>query len=84
MVLGCESCCDLLTTRVWSYAANLWIRLNCYSGMYDVQINEEFDSQDIIIQVYPSEVTLEGVLTRNQTTTYLQYMTSLYTQWQRA
>ncbi len=47
-----------------------------------MQINEEFDTPEIIIQVYPMEQVLEGVLTRNQTTTYLQYMSSLYTETQ--
>ena len=33
----------------------------------------------IILQVFPQEVQVQGVLTANQTTTYLQYMSSLYT-----
>ena len=47
-----------------------------------MQINEEFDSKLIIIQVFPMEQELEGVLTQNQTTAYLQYMSSLYTETQ--
>ena len=44
-----------------------------------LQINEEYDTPEIIIQVLPLEVQIQGVLTYNQTTTYLQYMSSLYT-----
>lgn len=34
----------------------------------------------MIIQVFPEEQQLEGVLNQNQTTTYLQYMSSLYSE----
>ena len=44
-----------------------------------MQINEEFDSPESIKQVYPDEQLLEGLLNQNKTTTYLQYMSSLYT-----
>ena len=44
-----------------------------------MQINEEFDSPEIIVQVYPQEQLLEGVLNQTESTTYLQYMSSLYT-----
>ena len=45
-----------------------------------VQVTDEFGSQmQIILQVFPLEVQIQGVLTPNQTTTYLQYMSSLYT-----
>ena len=44
-----------------------------------VQINEEFDTPQIIIQAFPLEVQFQGVLTFNQTATYLQYMSGLYT-----
>lgn len=33
----------------------------------------------IILQVFPLEVQVQGVLTVNQTTQYLQYMSTLYT-----
>ncbi len=44
-----------------------------------VQINEEYDTPQVIIQAFPLEVQFQGVLTFNQTTAYLQYMSSLYT-----
>ena len=44
-----------------------------------MQVNEEFDTPTIIVQVFPWEVQFEGVLTVNQTSVYLQYMSSLYT-----
>ena len=47
-----------------------------------MQINEELESPQIIIQVYPMEAELVGILTVNQTLTYLQYMSSLYTETQ--
>ncbi len=37
-----------------------------------------YNDPTIIIQVFPLEVQWQGVLTHDQTTTYLQYMTSLY------
>jgi len=44
-----------------------------------MQINEEYDTPEIIIQVFPLEVNFEGVLTPNATTDYLQYMAAVYT-----
>ena len=44
-----------------------------------LQITETYDMPEIIIQVFPLEVQNQGVLTFNQTTTYLQYMSALYT-----
>jgi len=44
-----------------------------------MQINEEYDTPEIIIQVFPLEVNFEGVLTPNATTNYLQYMAAVYT-----
>ena len=45
-----------------------------------MQITAEFGHQmQIILQVFPLEVQIQGVLTANQTTSYLQYMSSLYT-----
>ena len=44
-----------------------------------MQVNEVYNDPTIIIQVYPLEVQLQGVLTHAQTAIYLQYMTSLYT-----
>lgn len=45
-----------------------------------MQITDEYGSQmQIILQVFPLEVQIQGVLTANQTTSYLQYMSSLYT-----
>ena len=44
-----------------------------------LQINEEYDTPEIIIQVFPLEVQFEGVLTVNATAYYLQYMTAVYT-----
>ena len=44
-----------------------------------MQTNEEYDTPEIIIQVFPLEVNFEGVLTPNATTDYLQYMAAVYT-----
>ncbi len=44
-----------------------------------MQINEEYDTPEIIIQVFPLEVNFESVLSFNATTEYLQYMASVYT-----
>ncbi|KAA6417546.1 MAG: hypothetical protein FRX49_12479 [Trebouxia sp. A1-2] len=43
-----------------------------------MQINEDFNSPETIVQMYPQEQLLEGVLNQNKSTTYLQYMSSLY------
>ena len=44
-----------------------------------MQLTEEFgDQMQIILQVFPAQQQNVGVLTPNQTVTYLQYMTSLY------
>jgi len=55
------------------------LRTVCSRLLLDMQINEDFDSPEIIVQVYPQEQLLEGVLNQNESTTYLQYMSSLYT-----
>lgn len=45
-----------------------------------MQITDEYgENMQIILQVFPLEVQVQGVLTVNQTTQYLQYMSSLYT-----
>lgn len=46
-----------------------------------LQINSEYNKPEIILQVFPSEVTV-GVLTRAETANYLQYIRSLYNQTQ--
>ncbi|KAL3146173.1 hypothetical protein ABBQ32_002883 [Trebouxia sp. C0010 RCD-2024] len=44
------------------------------------EITDEYgENMQIILQVFPLEVQVQGVLTVNQTTQYLQYMSSLYT-----
>lgn len=40
----------------------------------------EYNTPEIILQVFPWEVQFEGVLTFNQTTVYLQYMAALFTE----
>ena len=48
--------------------------------LHSLQVNMEYSSPEIIIQVFPWEVQFEGVLTFNQTTVYLQYMSALFTE----
>lgn len=48
--------------------------------LHSLQVNVEYSSPEIIIQVFPWEVQFEGVLTFNQTTVYLQYMSALFTE----
>jgi len=44
------------------------------------EITDEYgENMQIILQVFPVEVQVQGVLTLNQTTQYLQYMSSLFT-----
>lgn len=45
-----------------------------------LQLTEDFgDQMQIILQIFPQELQSQGELTPEQTSTYLQYMTSLYT-----
>lgn len=60
-----------LSTKSWPCVSR--------SLLAPLQINEEYDTPQIIIQVFPLEVQFQGVLTFNQTSDYLQYMSSLYT-----
>lgn len=47
-----------------------------------LQVSDEYDSPEIILLTYPLESMWDGSLTPNQTTYYLQYMSSLYAQTQ--
>lgn len=60
-------------------AVSVHCELVCSRSILAMQINDNFDSPEIIVQVYPQEQLLEGVLNQNESTTYLQYMSSLYT-----
>lgn len=45
-----------------------------------IQINSEFNSPQIIIMVFPTEVLIEGVLNSSGAATYQQYFASLNSQ----
>ena len=47
-----------------------------------LQVSDEYNSPEIILLTYPLESMWDGSLTPNQTTYYLQYMSSLYAQTQ--
>ncbi len=47
-----------------------------------LQVSDEYNSPEIILLTYPLESMWDGSLTLNQTTYYLQYMSSLYAQTQ--
>ena len=42
-----------------------------------MQINEEYDTPEIILLMYPVDMFLQGILSRDQAMTYIQYMTHL-------